>query len=158
MSWMPCAWTGMISSRSLASGRAWVPNICATDGPYRSQSHRPTFAPPALSATARLAAMVDFPTPPLPEATAMMRFTPGIADLSCSPPCPPVAGTSLTAISTLTVPTSGSASSTAWQSRNSCSGTLASRVCTSMRTVVRPASQRMSFTRPKETMSREKPG
>ena len=39
-----------------------------------------------------------------------------------------------------------------------CSGTLASRVWTSIRTVVRPGSQITSLTSPKETMSREKPG
>ena len=35
--------------------------------------------PSRASATARLAATVDLPTPPLPEATATMRFTPGTA-------------------------------------------------------------------------------
>ncbi|MDT4824874.1 hypothetical protein FQZ97_581400 [compost metagenome] len=35
----------------------------------------PTRAPSRASARARLAAVVDLPTPPLPEATAMMFFT-----------------------------------------------------------------------------------
>src|SRR6185369_8829568 len=43
-----------------------------------STSARPTLRPRARSATARLAATVDLPTPPLPLATAMMRATPSI--------------------------------------------------------------------------------
>ena len=39
----------------------------------------PTVAPSADSASARLTAVVDLPTPPLPEATAMMFLTPGIS-------------------------------------------------------------------------------
>src|SRR5215510_2493660 len=37
----------------------------------------PTLAPRRASAAARLVLTVDFPTPPLPAATAMMFFTPG---------------------------------------------------------------------------------
>ena len=44
-----------------------------------SPSSRPTFAPVWASAMARLAATVDFPTPPLPEPTAMTCATPGSA-------------------------------------------------------------------------------
>ncbi len=36
----------------------------------------PTFAPSAASASARLTAVEDLPTPPLPELTAIMFFTP----------------------------------------------------------------------------------
>ena len=36
----------------------------------------PTFAPSRASASARLTAVVDLPTPPLPDATATMFFTP----------------------------------------------------------------------------------
>ena len=39
-----------------------------------SASRRPVALPSRASATARLAATVDLPTPPLPEATAMMRL------------------------------------------------------------------------------------
>src|ERR1041385_3453189 len=42
-----------------------------------SASMRPTFAPAIASDTARLVVTVDFPTPPFPEATAMIFFTPG---------------------------------------------------------------------------------
>ena len=44
-----------------------------------SASSTPTASPLAFSPSARLAATVDLPTPPLPEATAMMAPTPGIA-------------------------------------------------------------------------------
>ena len=37
----------------------------------------PTDAPSAASASARFTAVVDLPTPPLPEATAMMFLIPG---------------------------------------------------------------------------------
>src|SRR5688572_22265386 len=43
-----------------------------------STSARPTRRPRARSATARLAATVDLPTPPLPLDTAMMRATPSM--------------------------------------------------------------------------------
>src|SRR5579859_6992614 len=44
-----------------------------------SASSTPTVAPESRSAAARLTATVDLPTPPLPEATAMVCLTPGIA-------------------------------------------------------------------------------
>ncbi len=49
-----------------------------------SASSRPTRAPSAASASARLTAVVLLPTPPLPEAMAMMLRTPGS---SCTPRC-----------------------------------------------------------------------
>src|SRR6267143_6894025 len=42
-----------------------------------SASRRPTVAPLLRSAAARLTATVDLPTPPLPDATAIVCFTPG---------------------------------------------------------------------------------
>ncbi len=42
-----------------------------------SASRMPTCAPSAASASARLAAVVLLPTPPLPDATATMFLTPG---------------------------------------------------------------------------------
>ena len=50
-------------------------------GPVMSASSRPTDAPAWASATARLTLTVLLPTPPLPDATAMMFLTPGT---SCS--------------------------------------------------------------------------
>ncbi len=44
-----------------------------------SASSMPTLAPSAASASARLTAVVLLPTPPLPEATAMMFLMPGIS-------------------------------------------------------------------------------
>ena len=49
-----------------------------------SASSRPTLAPSAASASARLTAVVLLPTPPLPEATATMFLTLGS---KCTPRC-----------------------------------------------------------------------
>ncbi len=65
----------------------------------------PTEAPSAASASARLAAVVLLPTPPLPDATAMMFFTPGS---SGTPRCTACAIT-LVEIDTLTLATPGTA-------------------------------------------------
>lgn len=53
-----------------------MPIIVGMFGPVMSASSSPTFAPSAASATARFVEMVDLPTPPLFEATAMTFFTP----------------------------------------------------------------------------------
>src|SRR6478735_3588287 len=45
-----------------------------------SASRMPAFSPLAAKPSARLHAVVDLPTPPLPEATAMTCLTPGIPD------------------------------------------------------------------------------
>src|SRR6266481_2752168 len=45
-----------------------------------SASSRPTRKPRSRRPSARLSAVVDFPTPPLPEATAMTAAIPGISD------------------------------------------------------------------------------
>src|ERR1700737_1262663 len=42
-----------------------------------SASRMPTFMPSAENPSARLTAVVDLPSPPLPAATAMMASTPG---------------------------------------------------------------------------------
>src|ERR1700761_3062617 len=52
-----------------------------------SASSTPTFMPRSRSPSARLTAVVDLPTPPLPEATAMIALTPGTPD-GPSPPWP----------------------------------------------------------------------
>ena len=51
-----------------------------------SASSSPVLTPMAASPSARFTAVVDLPTPPLPEATAMMCFTPGTS----MRPLPPV--------------------------------------------------------------------
>src|ERR1019366_5459507 len=43
-----------------------------------SASRIPAFSPSAAKPSARLQEVVDLPTPPLPEATAMTCLTPGI--------------------------------------------------------------------------------
>ena len=63
----------------------------------------PTLAPSAASPSARLTAVVDLPTPPLPEATATMFLTPGT---SFTPRCTEWE-TILLVTSTLTAPTPG---------------------------------------------------
>ena len=74
-----------------------------------SASSSPTFSPSPASATARLTAVVDLPTPPLPEATATMAPTSGSSigrgwpPCACPPcpcACPPAAGAALGAVST----------------------------------------------------------
>ena len=43
-----------------------------------SASRMPAFSPSAAKPSARLQEVVDLPTPPLPEATAMTCLTPGM--------------------------------------------------------------------------------
>src|SRR3954469_23955615 len=43
-----------------------------------SASRMPVFSPSAAKLSARLQEVVDLPTPPLPEATAIMCLTPGM--------------------------------------------------------------------------------
>src|SRR6516164_8087274 len=55
-----------------------------------SASSRPTRKPRSRKPSARLSAVVDLPTPPLPEATAITAETPGISaclDIGECPPC-----------------------------------------------------------------------
>src|ERR1700676_428957 len=68
-------------------GCALRPNIRGTFGPYTSASSRPTLCPSLDKTIARLTASVVFPTPPLPEPTAMIAPTPGrgCGDGGCCP-------------------------------------------------------------------------
>src|SRR5713101_3148204 len=77
--------------------------MIGTFGPYTSASIQPTRAPSNANATARFTATVDFPTPPLPDETAMMFLTPGTETLS---PMPRPFGTSASMV-TLTDCTPG---------------------------------------------------
>src|SRR6476620_1925272 len=55
-----------------------------------SASSRPTRRPRSRKPSARLSAVVDLPTPPFPDATAMTAATPGISacfDIGEGPPC-----------------------------------------------------------------------
>ncbi len=55
-----------------------VPIMSGTLGPVMSASKSPTVAPSRARLTARLTATVVLPTPPLPEATAIVFRTPGM--------------------------------------------------------------------------------
>ena len=55
------------------------PSMVGIEGPYTSASIRPTRAPSFCSPSARLTATVLFPTPPLPDPTAMMCLMWGTA-------------------------------------------------------------------------------
>src|ERR1700737_3597160 len=61
------------------SGFPLRPRRRGTDGPYISASRTPTRQPSEARPSARLTQVVDLPTPPLPEATAMMLEIPGRA-------------------------------------------------------------------------------
>src|SRR3569623_66517 len=56
-----------------------------------SASSSPTLRPRSRRPSARLSAVVDLPTPPLPDATAITAATPGISDCrdigDWAPPC-----------------------------------------------------------------------
>ena len=70
-------------SASLASGLPVRPKSFGMEGPYTSASSTATFSPREWSPNARFIAVVDLPTPPLPEATATKCLTPGMPWRSC---------------------------------------------------------------------------
>ena len=96
MNRIPCASSGRSLRRSSVSGRSSLPNMVVCDGPYTSASRRPTRAPSAASATARLAETVLLPTPPFPEATATTFRTPSGLVGACAGPRGPGAALSAT--------------------------------------------------------------
>ena len=61
----------------LLMGRPEMPNIVGTLGPYMSASSRPTFLPSLRRDSARFAAVVLLPTPPLPLITSTISLAPG---------------------------------------------------------------------------------
>ena len=104
-----------------------------------SASSSPVRRPPALRASARFTAVVDLPTPPLPEATAMMAPTPGSSG-RCGAASPPARGLAVgvggggarSAVSTAdTEATPGSAFTAASQAWRKGSSAAASRGSTS---------------------------
>ena len=68
--------TGGIRKLRSTFGFSVRPNRRGAEGPNTSASSSPTRQPSSAIATARLAATVDLPTPPLPEATATIWRTP----------------------------------------------------------------------------------
>jgi hypothetical protein len=108
---------------------------------------------------ARLLATVLLPTPPLPEAMAMIFLTPGMLDLGSLSALPVAAlGGSLMSKFRRGSVTPGillrTSMACSWMRR----GILGSRVAMLISTVTLPPSTAMLLTRPKEMMSRLKPG
>src|SRR6266480_7036745 len=121
-----------------------------------SQSHNPTRALVCSSATARFAAIVDLPTPPLPLATAMTCLIPGIRAAPMPAPAPP--GGAWMSIKTLALRTPSRARSACSASFLIVAGTFGSFVARASCTLTSPLSILTDLTRPNETMSRVKPG
>src|SRR5260221_1224804 len=63
-------------------GRPEMPNMVGTLGPYMSASSRPTLLPSFRKHSARFAATVLLPTPPLPLMTRTISFAPGTGSSS----------------------------------------------------------------------------
>src|SRR5713226_6079370 len=74
----------MMARSLMAWGCSEVPSILGTLGPYTSPSSSPTVEPIRCSAIAKFTATVVLPTPPLPLATAIRFFTPGMG-AACGP-------------------------------------------------------------------------
>src|SRR2546423_1343230 len=121
-----------------------------------SQSHSPTRAPLCSNATARFAATVDLPTPPLPLATARTCLTPGIRTAGVPAPAPP--GGAWISIKTLALPTPSIVPKARSASFLIAAGTFGSLVARASCTLISPSSICIDFTSPNETMSRVKPG
>src|SRR5213078_1972766 len=121
-----------------------------------SASRSPTWAPESCSEAARLTAIVDLPTPPLPEPTAITCLTPGIA-ASC--PRPLKAARTLAVILRSTavtpgIPATRSRASDWNRSRTGQAGVVSSNV-----KVTRPASLiARSLIMPRLTTSRPRSG
>src|SRR6266480_304945 len=121
-----------------------------------SQSHRPTRAPVCSSATARFAATVDLPTPPLPLATAITCFTPGSCVAAMPAPAPP--GGAWMSIKTFVLRTPSIARNALSVSFFIVAGTFGSFVASASWTFTSPLSISMDFTTPNDTISRLNPG
>src|SRR5207244_7826887 len=121
-----------------------------------SQSHKPTRAPVCSSATARFAATVDLPTPPLPLATAKTCLIPGIRIAPMPAPAP--AGGAWMSIKTLALRTPFIPRNALSASFLIAAGTFGSFVASASCTFTSPSSIWTDLSNPKETMSRVKPG
>src|SRR6266478_2300079 len=121
-----------------------------------SQSHKPTRALVCASASARFAATVDLPTPPLPLATAMACLIPGIR-VAPTPAAAPAGGAWMS-IKTFAPRTPSIARRTFSASFLIVAGTFGSLVASASCTFISPLSMLIDLTKPKETMSRLKPG
>ena len=130
-----------------------MPIIVGMFGPVISASSSPTRAPSFAMATARFAATVDLPTPPLLLAMAMMLRTPSTA---CGPAVRCCA--TFASIVTLACVTPGRAMIAAWASACICSRTGHAGVVSTMLTDTAPSQMFGVCTKPSETMSRCRSG
>src|SRR5205809_6387827 len=121
-----------------------------------SQSHRPTRAPVCSNATARFAATVDLPTPPLPLATAITCLTPGIRVVTVPAPAPP--GGAWISIKALPLRMPSIVRKARSASFLIVAGTFGSLVAIASCTLTSPLSIWIDFTNPNEMISRVKPG
>src|SRR5438552_4851690 len=121
-----------------------------------SQSHRPTRAPVWSNATARLAATVDLPTPPLPLATAITCLTSGIRVAPMPAPAPP--GGAWISIKTFALRIPSIPRNARSASFLIAAGTFGSFVASASCTLTSPLLIWIDFTKPNDTMSRVKPG
>ena len=134
--------------RFWAVGRSLTPVSSGRDGPYTSASSTPTVAPLARKQRARLMAVVLLPTPPFPEATAIVLRTPGSTFAS-------EAGT-LVRVWEVIVTSTEDTPSRAWTRsralRSNSAFTGQAGVVSSMSKATSPPSMRMFFTKPSSTM------
>ncbi len=140
----------------LVRGRPCTPVSKGSEGPYTSASITPTAAPDSRSASARFTAVVLFPTPPLPEATAIAFRTPGRIS-GCAPAersRPRVFEVIVTW--TFSTPSSASTRSRAAFSNSALTGQAG--VVSSIANETLPPSMRMFFTKPRSTMLLPKSG
>ncbi len=120
---------------------------------------RPRRARWAAAATARLTEKVDLPTPPLPEAMATANLV--VLGAALLPPRLPAPGAVLGAVTAMSMTTSFTAGRARRQfstSRLRWVGIFGSAVVMARATRAVPSSRAADLTRPKETMSRLKPG
>src|SRR2546426_7321172 len=121
-----------------------------------SASRSPTFAPESWREAARLTAMVDLPTPPFPEPTAITCFTPGTV-LSREPPLNAARTLDVILRSTAVTPGRLPTSSWAWVWKRSRTGQAG--VVSSKAKLTRPVSLiAKSLIMPKLTTSRPRSG
>src|SRR6266581_5839910 len=80
--------TGVMRPEGVLEGRSLSPNTLAMLGPVKSASRMPTSYPSLRSWTANMLVMKDFPTPPLPDAMAIMFLKSRFPSLSMPGPGP----------------------------------------------------------------------
>src|SRR5450755_2710262 len=127
-----------------------------------SESMRPTLCPSLWRERARLAATVDLPTPPLPDATATLKRTSRRRAASAGgTPAAPRGGAiegACTERRIVTAFTPGRDRSFSFASRSISSAARGDSVVISSRKETLPPPTARSLTKPNETMSRDSPG